>query len=136
MEVLSEIARVDAKGRITIPSKAREYLGLTEGSYVVLTLYPERKEIVVSPLSVAGSEVVEFKISIEDRPGSLAEVARILGNLNIDLALTHSRTVRKGELAEWVAVADISQCEKSLEEIKKALLKSAVVKDVQIRMLT
>jgi hypothetical protein len=72
---------------------------------------------------------------IPDRPGALARAARALGDLNVDLLSSNSRTIKKGEVAEWVVVADVGQLKSSIEDVKKSLIMSRDAISVEVREL-
>jgi len=127
-----EIVRVDSKGRITIPARMREELELQEGTYAVVRFDRESKQINVSLFAGAKAKLVELKLKMSDRPGALARAARTLSELNLDLMTSSSRTIKKGDLAEWIVIADISQSNKSLEEIKSKILGNHDANEVEI----
>jgi AbrB family looped-hinge helix DNA binding protein len=128
-----EIARVDSKGRVTIPAYMRGDLGMREGAYTTVRINREERVLTIGLFAGAKAKLVEIRMRIQDRPGALARVARTLSELSVDLLSSTSRTLKKGELAEWVVVADFSQSTKPPEEIRKRVLenKDAIVVDVR-----
>ncbi|MDI9644132.1 MAG: ACT domain-containing protein [Candidatus Verstraetearchaeota archaeon] len=128
-----EIVRVDSKGRITIPSKIREELGLQSGTYVTVRLERGENRAILSLFSGPDSRLIELHLMMPDRPGALARAAKVLGDANIDLLLSSSRTIRKGDLAEWVVVADASHANGSVDEVKKKILESQAAIEVDIK---
>jgi len=114
---MSEIVRVDARGRLVMPSSIRDALGLREGMYVMLVADLERKDIRIVPFADPEAKLVELQITLRDAPGSLARVATVLANNRVDLLSTESRTLKRGESAEWYAIADVSKCECKLDEL-------------------
>ncbi len=128
---IKEIVRVDSKGRITIPLVIRDALDIREGMSVLLIADTDKKELVVSPVSDE-AKLLEIEIEIEDRPGALAEVAGKLAELGIDMVITRCTTLRRGENAECLIVADISRSsisnERELEESIKHLEPIRMVK--------
>lgn len=125
------IVRVDSKGRITVPSRIREELGLQSGTYVMVRLEREEKRALISLFAGPDARLVELRIKIPDRPGALARAAKVLGDANLDLMMSSSRTLKKGDLAEWTVVADISQSGASLEEIKRRIMDSKAVLEIE-----
>lgn len=117
-----EIMKVDSKGRITIPAHMRDELGMKEGAYAAVRINREERNLVVNLFAGAQAKLVEMRFMIPDRPGALARAARALSDFNIDLLSSNSRTIKKGEVAEWVIVADVSQLKVNIEEVKKRLI--------------
>jgi len=128
-----EIMKIDSKGRITIPSHMREELGMKEGTYATVQLDRENKSVVIRLFAGAQAKLVEMRLMIPDRPGALARAARTLSDMNIDILSSNSRTIRKGEVAEWVIVADVGQLKVSIEDVKRNLIinKDAISVDVR-----
>jgi AbrB family looped-hinge helix DNA binding protein len=131
-----EIVRVDSKGRVTIPSHMREELGMQEGAFAAVRINREERDLAISLFAGAKAKLVEIRMRIPDRPGALARVARTLSELNVDLLSSTSRTMKKGELAEWVVIADFSQSSKGPEEIRKRVLENRDALAVEIKPLT
>lgn len=127
-----EIVRVDSKGRVTIPAYMRGDLGMREGAFTAVRINREERVLTIGLFAGAKAKLVEMRMRIQDRPGALARVARTLSELSVDLLSSTSRTLKKGELAEWVVIADFSQTTKTPEEIKKRVLENrdAIVVDV------
>ncbi|MGC8937061.1 MAG: ACT domain-containing protein [Candidatus Methanomethylicaceae archaeon] len=130
-----EIMKIDSKGRITIPAHMRDELGMKEGSYASVRLDREGKSVVVSLFAGAKARLVEMRLTIPDRPGALARAARALSEIDIDLLSSISRTIKKGEVAEWVVVADVSQLKMSVEEVKNRLVAGRDVISVEVKEL-
>ena len=130
-----EIVRVDSKGRVTIPARMREELGLQEGTYAVIRLERNDRNVLVSLFAGAKARLVEIRLKIPDRPGALARAARTLSELNLDLMMSSSRTLKKGDAAEWVAIADISQSNKPIEDIKSKIIENRDANEVEIKEL-
>ncbi len=128
-----EIARVDSKGRITIPARMRDLLGMYEGAYASISLGEGDQSINVSLFAGPQSKLVELRLKIPDRPGALARAARALGELNIDLLLSRSRTIKKGDTAEWVVVVDMAQSRRTIEEVRRKLLEERNATAVEVR---
>ena len=129
------IQRIDGKGRVSIPARVRGVLGLREGMMVLLVADIDERRITLSPFTDPEAKLAEFTITFEDVPGALARAASVLAGEGIDLLFSESRTLRRGELAEWVAIADYSKCLKTLEEIRVKLISESGVKAVKIRRL-
>jgi len=134
MRIVS-VQKIDDKGRLSIPVKVREVLGLKEGMRVLLVADVRERRITVNPFADPEAKLVEFRMSLEDIPGALAKAASILAREGIDLLFSESRTLRRGELAEWVVIADYSRCDKDVDDIREELINERCVKAVEYRFL-
>ena len=128
---IKEIVKVDSKGRITIPLTIREALDIHEGMTVLLIADREKKEIIVSPIPER-AKLVELNLRVEDRPGVLAEITRVLADKGVDIIATRCIVIRRGELGECYMVVDQSR---SLitqpRELEELLNKLEPVKEVK-----
>jgi len=127
-----EIVRIDSKGRIILPSSIRDSLGLPKGMYAMLIADSDKKEVRITPFADPEAKLIEFIIELYDVPGALARVATLLSEHKVDLLSTESRTLSRGDLAEWHAIADISKCTCELQELKQKIEKGAIVKRVEL----
>jgi AbrB family looped-hinge helix DNA binding protein len=128
---LYEFAVMDSKGRIFIPARIRALLNVREGMRFMVIADLERHEIRLVPLADAQSEVVKLTVLMKDVVGALSKVVDALAAAGVDLLITQSRTIRRGELAEWVAIADFSKSELSIEKVVERLSSLDVVKKVE-----
>ena len=94
---MSELIRLDSKGRVLIPQSVREALGFREGMYLMLIADLDRGEVLLTPFADPEARLMEFRIRLTDVPGALARVANVLADANVDLLHTESRTIRRGE---------------------------------------
>jgi len=130
---MSEIVRIDSRGRVTMPSSIRDALRLSEGMYVILIADVDRKEVRIVPFADPEARLVEFRITFADVPGALAKAAALLAREGVDLLSSESRTLRRGESAEWVAIADVSNCKCRLDELERKVVEEAAAKEVKLR---
>jgi len=130
---MSEIVRIDSRGRVTMPSSIRDAIRLSEGMYVMLIADLDNKEIRIVPFADPEAQLVEFRIKLRDAPGALARAATLLAEQGVDLLSTESRTLRRGESAEWFAIADVSKSKFKLEELREKILKEGAAKEVEFR---
>ena len=133
---MTEIVRIDSRGRITMPSHLREAVRLSEGMYVMLVADLDEKEVRIVPFADPEAKLVEFRIAFSDMPGALAKAANILASMGVDLLSSESRTLRRGKSAEWVVVADISRCKCKLEELEQRVVEEGMAKEVKFRSYT
>jgi AbrB family looped-hinge helix DNA binding protein len=130
---MTEIVRIDSRGRITMPSSLREAVKLSEGMYVMLVADLDEKEVRIVPFADPEAKLVELRIAFSDMPGALAKAANILAGQGVDLLSSESRTLRRGKSAEWVVVADVSRCECKLEELEQKIVEEGAAKEVKFR---
>lgn len=128
-----EIVRIDSRGRIILPSSIRDGTGLTKGMYTMLIADLDKKEVRITPFADPEAKLIEFSVELLDVPGALSRVATILAEHRVDLLSTESRTLRRGNSAEWHAIADVSKCSCGLQELKKKIEKGHIVKRVELR---
>jgi len=98
----TEIAKVDSKGRLQLPSSLREFLNLKPGSDVLLSLDEPGQRLILTPSSEKA--LVSIRIAIGDSPGSLAKMAQVLASSGGDLVSSQSRSLSRGRAAEWQVV--------------------------------
>lgn len=128
-----KLVQLDSRGRVIIPLNIREAIGLREGMSLMAIADIEQRQVRLIPIADPEAKLAEFQIEISDAPGSLAKIASILAECGVDLISSESRTLRRGELAEWHAIADISKCKINIEKIKERIAKEKIVKDVKIQ---
>lgn len=117
-----DIVKLDGKGRILVPIDIRRILGLREGMYLLIIADSERCEIRLTPFIDRKAKLARIIVGLKDIPGALARIAGILADIGVDLLFSESRTIRRGEEAEWIAVADMTNCNLELDRIKEKLL--------------
>lgn len=100
--------KVDSKGRVIVPNSFREALGIKAGENIEAQLDKENERIILFPIQKATKKLV---ITFGDLPGSLARVAAILARNRVDLVHTASRSLKRGQEAEWAVIADFSKAE-------------------------
>ncbi|RLJ07732.1 MAG: hypothetical protein DRP12_01720 [Candidatus Aenigmatarchaeota archaeon] len=126
----SNISKVDSKGRLLIPNHIRKDLGIETGTEIVIIPDGDKGEARILPL--VKEKTAKFRFLLTHVPDSLATVASLLAEYNINIVMSESRTIIKNKLAEWDVITDISECKERLEKIKDQLLRSSLVKDVEI----
>jgi prephenate dehydratase len=104
--------------------------------YVMLIADLDKKEIRIAPFADPEAKLVEINITFSDNPGALAKAASILAEQEVDLLSSESRTLRRGKSAEWVAVADVSRCKCSLEELKQKIMAEGTAKEIKLQSYT
>jgi len=130
---MSEIVRVDSRGRVTMPSSIRDAVRLSEGMYVILIADLDKKEVRIVPFADPEAKLVEFRITFSDVPGALAKAADVLARQGVDLLSSESRTLRRGESAEWIVIADVSKCKCKLEELERKVVGEGAAREAKFR---
>jgi AbrB family looped-hinge helix DNA binding protein len=130
---MTEVVRVDSRGRVTMPSSIRDAVRLSEGMYVILVADLDKREIRIVPFADPEAKLVEFRITFGDVPGALAKAAEAIASQGVDLLSSESRTLRRGESAEWIVVADVSKCKCKLKELEQKIIEAGAAKEVKFR---
>ena len=130
---MTEIVRVDSRGRITMPSSIREAIKLSEGMYVMLIADLDKKELRITPFADPEAKLVELSITFNDVPGALAKAASTLANQGVDLLSSESRTLRRGKSAEWIVTADVSRCKCSLNDLEQKIIAEGTAEEILFR---
>ncbi len=130
---MSEVVRIDSRGRVTMPSSIRDALRLSEGMYVMLIAHLDNKEVRIVPFADPEAKLIEFRITFSDFPGALAKAADVLAQHGVDLLSSESRTLRRGKSAEWIIIADVSKCKCKLEKLENKIIEEGAAKEVKVR---
>jgi len=93
----------------------------------------DNKEVRIVPFADPEARLVEFRITFLDVPGALARAAAVLAEQGVDLLSSESRTLRRGESAEWFAIADVSKSKCKLEELRGKILAEGATRRVEFR---
>ncbi|OLS12487.1 MAG: hypothetical protein RBG13Loki_3908 [Promethearchaeota archaeon CR_4] len=122
---LTEILSLDTRGRIVIPKNIRKLLNIEDHSQLMLEADSEQKEMKLIPFYDV-EKTVQMKITLDDIPGSLASIARIFGDLNVNLLYGNSRIIKRGKAAEWTVISPLPK-NITLEELRAKILEKAQV---------
>ncbi len=129
---LVALAKVDSKGRITIPQAIREALDIDTGMMLVLIADLSKREILVTPVSKAAN-IYEVEVEMYDRPGALAKLTSALAEMGVDIVATRCTSIARGETGECTIIVDMSNARVSPEELKRRLESLDVVTVVKVR---
>lgn len=130
---MSEVVRIDSRGRVTMPSSIRDAMRLSEGMYVMLIAHLDNKEVRIVPFADPEAKLIEFRITFSDFPGALAKAADVLAQNGVDLLSSESRTLRRGKSAEWIIIADVSKCKCKLKKLENKIVEEGAAKEVKVR---
>ncbi len=125
----TNVAKIDSKGRILIPSSVRKYFKVSNGTEIILIPEHQRKELRMLPLVKGKSAKMRFTLT--DLPDSLANITNLLDMNNIGIITSESRTLSRN-LTEWNLVVDISQSNNGFDGLRDKLLSSKTIKTVEI----
>jgi AbrB family looped-hinge helix DNA binding protein len=126
----SNIVKLDSKGRVLIPIHVRKFLNIDDGTELIIVEDSDKQQVRVLPL--VKEKTAELRFMINDMPGSLAYIADTLSDFNINIIMSESRTLVKGKMAEWDVIVDTSECNGSLDQMKKQIAESGKIKNVEI----
>ncbi len=126
----SNIVKLDAKGRMLIPIHVRKFLGLDDGTELIIVEDNKKQQIRILPL--IKEKTAELRFTLGDMPGSLAYVADTLAAYNMNIIMSESKTLVKGRTAEWDVIVDTSECSGTLDQLKKEIAESGKIEEVEI----
>ncbi len=123
-------AKVDSKGRVSIPNSFRDSLGIKFGENIVAQLDKKNERILLFPIE---KKSMKLMIKFNDVPGALASAAVVLAKEKVDLIYTSSRSMKRGKEAEWETIADFSKV--NLVNLKKKLKSEKSIKSFKFERL-
>ena len=129
---LTALVKIDSKGRVTIPQTIREALGIEPGMMMAIIADIDRREILVSPIFVKGASIYQIDLQLHDRPGALAKVANLLASHKVDIIASKCASITRGREAGCTIIADFSNVETDVGEIRRQLEELDVVIQVKI----
>jgi len=133
MARLSDVVKVDSKGRITIPQAVREALGVEPGMLMALIADFDKREIIVSPIATKPEAVYELDLNLVDKPGSLAAVTGVLAKHKADIIASKCASIARGEEASCTIIVDMSMSDVDVDSIKRELEELEAVIQVRLR---
>lgn len=132
----TSILRVDSKGRVTIPQVVREALDINEGRQLLAVADFDKKEILITPIVSRPGSLYEIKVELKDAPGALAKFGEKMKELGLDQLIVKCSSIRRGELAECVSIAEpLDPHRFELEKMKRELESSDFIFFVSIKPL-
>ncbi|MDI6722715.1 MAG: hypothetical protein QMD97_04090 [Candidatus Aenigmarchaeota archaeon] len=121
------VVKLDSKGRIIVPFHIRDYIGLKEGTELII-INNEKRELRIFPL--INGNTAQIKIMMSDEHGSLSKIMGSVARNDVDILMSMSRTIERGKLAEWSAIIDISRC-KNAKKFENEIKELNVVKKIE-----
>jgi AbrB family looped-hinge helix DNA binding protein len=114
------IITIDDRGRIVIPKQARNDLGITTNSQLMMVSDSEVKELKITPIGLKDEKnLIKLKITMKDAPGALAKLATLFGDLKLSMMYSEAVIVEKDKTAVWTVISESPQS--PLEELEKIL---------------
>jgi len=114
------IITIDDRGRIVIPKQARNDLGITTNSQLMMVSDSEVKELKITPIGLKNdSNLIKLKITMKDVPGALAKLATLFGDLKLSMMYSEAVIVEKDKTAVWTVISESP--ESPLEDLEKIL---------------
>lgn len=132
---VTNIVKVDSKGRVTIPLFVREALEIQEGRYLIAIADISKKEIILTPVTSGNKPIFEIKVELKDKPGALAEFSEKLKQLGLDQLIVRCSTIKRGEIGECISIVEAVGSRETIDtdEIKRQLEEMDIIYFVSIK---
>lgn len=130
---LTSLAKVDSKGRVTIPQAVRESLDIEPGMLVVILADLDKREILVSPIPASSTSVYELEVELQDRPGALAMLTQRLAEHGVDIIATRCAAIARGETGSCTVIVDMSKASVTPDELRLSVEELEVVTLAKIK---
>jgi len=127
---IKKIISIDERGRIVIPKEARNALGITTNSQLMMISDSEVKEIRITPIGFSGDKIpIKLRVTMADIPGALARLATLFGNLGLSMMYSEAVIIEKDKTAVWTV---ISERPDNLDDLKEELMNQGGAIKVEI----
>jgi AbrB family looped-hinge helix DNA binding protein len=127
---IKKIITIDERGRIVIPKEARNALGITTDSQLMMVSDSEAKEIRITPIGLSGEKnPIKLRVTMSDAPGALAKLATLFGTFGLSMMYSEAVIVEKDKTAIWTV---ISESPEDLENLRKSLIEKGGALKVDI----
>ncbi len=130
-----EIVRIKKDGIVEIPVEYAYDLGLVEGSYFLIEIDTDLKELHVERVALPGKKLVEVELVVEDKPGVLARISGLMGKHGANILFSESEELSAIDLAGIVAVIDVGGMNGTVDGLMDELKALPEVKEVTFRSL-
>lgn len=121
------VVKLDSKGRIIVPFHIRDYIGLKEGTELII-VNNEKRELRIFPL--INGNTAQVRVIMSDVHGSLSKIMTAIARNNVDILMSMSRTIERGKTAEWSAIVDLSDC-KNPKKFESDISKLDVIRKIE-----
>jgi len=132
---LSDVKRIEYKGKIKILPELGIPLGFEDGSQVYFSPFTKKGEAVVIVTSInpeCWEYLYNIRFNLGDEPGSLAAIATILESEKINILISVSVTTLPGNEAEWRILADFRKFNGNIKELNR-IIRKKVEEDINLR---
>ena len=133
---MNTIIKLDTRGRLVIPNEFRETLDLKKGDNVLISLNYDTNTISISPIYEKSKNLIKIEMEFGDKPGCLANIAKIIADQKIDIIMSESKSSQRGTKARWDIIADFSNSNKTINELKQIFLQSGYIEKVSINKIS
>jgi AbrB family looped-hinge helix DNA binding protein len=117
---IKKIIAVDERGRVVIPKEARNALGITTNSQLMMISDSEAKEIRITPIGLSGDKnPIKLRVTMADIPGALARLATLFGNLGLSMMYSEAVIIEKNKTAELIVILESPD---NLDNLKEELM--------------
>ncbi|HDZ36546.1 MAG TPA: ACT domain-containing protein [Thermococcus sp.] len=130
-----EMVKIRENGKVEIPLEYAYEVGLVRGSYFLLEIDTDLKELHLERVALPGKKLVEVELVVEDRPGVLAKISGLFGRQGANILFSEAEELEGIGLAGIVVVIDVSGMSGTLEELRGELESLDVVREVTLRPL-
>ncbi|MFP3872049.1 MAG: ACT domain-containing protein [Candidatus Natronoplasma sp.] len=130
-----DIIKIEENGRIDVSDDFAYDVGLLEGSYFLLEINSELKEINLERIAIPGKDLLEVEMVAEDKPGVLSKINNIIGGHGANIMFNEAEEIQGTSRAAIVSILEVSDMNTSIEELKKELKAVEDVDEIYLRHL-
>ena len=130
-----DIIKIQENGVIRLPEEIATEVGIIKGAYLLVEADERSKELSFERIAVPGKDLAEITFILEDKPGTLADIALELGNNNINILFNEADEIRFSNLSALIAIVDMSAAKIGVEKLKSHFKQMKVVREVDIRQI-
>lgn len=130
-----DIIKIQENGVIRLPEEIATEVGIVKGAYLLVEADERSKELSFERIAVPGKDLAEITFILEDKPGTLADIALELGNNNINILFNEADEIRFSNLSALIAIVDMSKAKISVDKLKSHFKQMKVVREVDIRQI-
>lgn len=125
----TNIVKVDSKGRILIPVRFRDDMGVEEGTEMIILPGDQNNHFNIFP--IAKDRTAELRMLLSNMPSSLASVADALSANSYNILVSESKRMDE-QLTEWRIIVDLPNRNKSVDTLTDVISGINGVKSLDI----
>lgn len=130
-----DIIKVQEHGTIKLSEDIATEVGIIKGAYLLVEADERSKELSFERIAVPGKDLAEMTFILEDKPGVLADVARELGNNDINILFNETDEIKNTNLSALITIVDMSRTNISIEDLCSRFNKMSVVREIEVRKI-